>query len=188
MTKLKYVIAKNDADLNLIQGRAVKATHKARDLVQIALVATVIHLAQHGNRTVADQFVAGLGNTVNSAAVVEWFVQFGGLTVNEEGNGFGGWQGADYIKDNLNREGGAKSTMWWELKKVNPFKGYNADAAIALLIKNYKAMQTKASKEDVDNINLTISDESIKALLSLTSFNVLFSDEAANNEEVELAA
>lgn len=189
MTKLKYLVAKNDADLNLIQGRAVKATHKARDLVQIALVATIIHLAQHGNRTVADQFVAGLGNTVNSAAVVEWFVQFGGLTVNEEGTGFGGWQGADYIKDNLNREGGAKDTMWWELKKVNPFKGYNADAEIMRLVKNYKAMQAKAQGDDADKINLTISDESIKALLNLANFNVLIEGEAANGDEVvEMAA
>lgn len=178
---IKYITPKDAAHLTTIQAKAITSVNKARDLVQIALVATILHIARHGDRTVADQFVSGLGNTVNSAAVVEYLVTFGGLTVNDEGTGFGGWQGADYIKAKLDS---AKEKMWWELKRANPFKGYNADAAIAKLVKDYKAMQNKAEGEDADKINLTISEESIKALLSLTNFEVIISGDTAINDEL----
>ncbi len=188
MSKIKYVSPKDVNELNAIQDRAIKGVHRARDLVQIALVATIIHTAKHNDYSGAQRLVEGVGNAANGAAMVEFFVRFGGLLVSEDGKGFGGWQGPEYIKNNLDD---AKATMWWELKKANPFKGYNAEAEIQRLIKNYKAMQTKASElpdEDKDKINLTISDESIKALLSLANFEAIITGgDAVNETEVSLS-
>lgn len=179
---IKYITAKDTTDLYKIQDKAISSVHKARDLVQIALVATLIHAGKHGDYTGATRMIEGTGNAVNGAALVKFFVRFGGLLVAEDGSGFSGWQGADYIRANLND---AKATMWWTLKKVNPFAGYSAEAEIKKFIKRHKAMTAKLdsmSDEDKEKVSLTINDETIKALLSLVNFEAIITGEATNDE------
>jgi hypothetical protein len=170
MTKLKYVEAKNETELNKLIDSSIRSAVKAREAVQIAAVAILIHAAKHGDWTKANVLVDGLGNTINGAALVEWFIRFGGLSVNTEGTAFGSWAGVDHIKANL--EAG-KDKMWWELRKQNAFAGYNATDAVMKFVKHHKDLQKKIAgmrPEDAGKISFIISDEAMLAVLSLVNF------------------
>jgi hypothetical protein len=170
---IKYVTAKDAADLNKIQAKAVSAINNGRVQVQIALVATAIHAAKHGDWTPAEQFVVALGNSVNGAAVVEWIVKYMGLSVREDGKGFEAWQGKDYIAQHLDD---AKDVMWWELKKKNPFAGFNAEAELLRFTEKYERMSKTLkglSEEDQKKVSLAISPKIFSALFNLVNFEEL---------------
>lgn len=179
MSAIKYVFAKDAAGLEKIQAVAIKSVAKARIQVQIAAVATIRHAWEHGDWTFAQKLVDGLGNTVNGAALVEWFKMYGGLKT--EDTGFIGWSGKEYIEANFEK---AKATMWWELKKKNPFAGYSLEDALKKIIKDHSAMKEKLvglTEEDQRKVDFTVNDETIKAVLKLCNF------EAILEEEVEKA-
>lgn len=139
--------------------------------MQIAAVATIKHAFDHGDWTYAQKLVDGLGNTVNGMALVEWFKLYGGLTLDDKG--FTGWSGKQHIEDNFQA---AKDTMWWELKKANPFKGYSLEAQLQQLIKNHNAIVKKA--EDMDEvdkakIDVKVNDATIQAVLQLCNFDAI---------------
>lgn len=177
MTAIKYVFAKNAAELETIQGKAIKSVQSARVAVQIAAVATIRHAYEHGDWTYAQKLVDGLGNTVNGAALVEWFKQYGGLTVGDEG--FTGWSGADHIKENFEK---AKATMWWELKKANPFKGFSLEAALQAVIKQHTDINKKLEgmqEEDKQKVSFEVNDATIQAVLKLCNFEAIIGEEEA---------
>lgn len=175
MAAIKYVFAKDAAGLEKIQAVAIKSVAKARIQVQIAAVATIRHAWEHGDWTYAQKLVAGLGNTVNGAALVEWFKQYGGLKADD--NGFIGWSGKEYIEANFEK---AKSVMWWELKKKNPFAGYSLEQALQKIIKDHATMKEKVvglTEEDQKKVDFTVNDETIKAVLKLCNFETILEDE-----------
>ena len=187
MAAIKYVFAKNAADLEKIQATAVRSVQKARTQVQIAAVATIRHAWEHGDWTYAQRLVEGLGNTVNGKALVEWFVQFGGLTV-EEGKGFSGWKGKAHIEENFEK---AKATMWWDLKRANPFAGYSLEAQLLKLVKEHNAVKEKVvglTDEDKAKVNFEVNEATIKAVLRLCNFEAIIEDDKQEVEqEVEKA-
>lgn len=168
---IKYVFAKDAAELSRIQKRAVNSVNKARDMVQIAAVATIKHAYDHGDWTFAQTLVDGLGNTINGQALVEWFVQFGGLKV-EDGKGFSGWSGKEHIKEHFEA---AKATMWWDLKKKNPYKGFDLEQALKnVLAQHAKAMKmVEANPDDADKIQVHVNDATIKQVLALCNFEAM---------------
>lgn len=175
MATIKYVFAKDAADLEKIQAKAVKSVQSARVQVQIAAVATIKHAYDHGDWTYAQKLVDGLGNTVNGAALVEWFKRFGGLTTTEDG--FDGWSGKDYIKENFEA---AKATMWWGLKKPNPFKGFSLEDQLHQVIKKHNEMKKKMEgmpDEDKARVSFEVNDATIQAVLKLCNFEAILGDE-----------
>lgn len=182
MTAIKYVFAKDAAGLEKIQASAIKSVTKARVQVQIAAVATIRHAFEHGDWTYAQRLVDGLGNTVNGAALVEWFAKYGGLTI-EDGKGFSGWKGKDHIEANFNE---AKAEMWWDLKKKNPYAGFSLEAALQKVIKDHTAAQAKLaslSEEDKAKVQLTVNDATIQAVLKLCNFDVIINDEPVEEQQ-----
>ena len=78
-------------------------------------------------------------------------------------------------------------TMWFDLKKANPFKGYDLDAKLQTVIKQHKAMIDKAgdmSEDDLALVSLGVSDATINALLNLCNFEAIITDSV---EEINLA-
>lgn len=187
MAAIKYVFAKDAAGLEKIHASAIRSVAKARVNVQIAAVATIRHAWEHGDYSYAQKLVEGLGNTINGAALVEWFVQYGGLKINAEGKGFGGWSGKDYIEQNFEA---AKAKMWWELKKQSPFKGFDLEAALQKVLKDH-ATFTKdieaLSDEDKAKVKLEVNDATIQAVLKLCKFDVII-NEQDDNAVQEVAA
>ena len=170
MAKIKYVEAKNDAELDKLINNSIRSVQKAREHVQIAAVAVLLHAAKHGDWTKANVLVEGLGSTVNGQALVKFFVDYGGLTTNAESSAFGGWQGAEYIREHLDA---AKEKMWWDLRKVNPFAGYNADTELNRFVEKHRKMvKTIAglTPEDQGKVSFIISDKTMAAVLSLVDF------------------
>lgn len=181
MKAIKYVFAKDVAGLEKIQASAVKSVQNARVSVQVAAVATIRHAYEHGDWTYAGKLVEALGNTINGKALVEWFKLYGGLKTDD--NGFIGWSGAQYIEDNFEK---AKAGMWWELKAVSPFKGFNLEAALQRVIKEANATKEKVvglTPEDQAKVNLEVNDATIKAVLKLCNFDAIIGDDGPQQEE-----
>lgn len=173
---IKYISPADAKAVESLIGKAVKAVVKARESVQIAAVAILIHAEKHGDWTKANDLVLGLGNTVNGKALVEWFVKFGGLTVSEGEGKFIGWQGAEHIRANFQD---AKAKMWWELKPQSPFKGFDLEAALQKVISDYNKHTKKLdslSEEDKAKVKTTVNDATIKAVLSLCNFETILED------------
>jgi hypothetical protein len=192
MAKIKYVDCKDAASLNAIQDKAIKSVHSARTLIQIALVATILHIGKHGDYTSANRLVEGLGNTVNGRAVVEYFVKFGALKVGEDGKGFAGLvkDFPEVIKGTLDE---AKATMWYDLKIQQPFKGVNLEAMLTSLINKVDKAKVTASETGHDDmVNTTVSDNTIRKLLQLANFDAILADaenaDKLDNEPVAEAA
>ena len=172
MKAIKYVFAKNVADLERLQANAVKSVQSARISIQIAAIATIRHAFEHGDWSYAAKLVKALGNTINGAALVEWFKLYGGLKTDD--TGFIGWSGADYIEANFEK---AKAGMWWELKAQSPFKGFDLEAALQRVIKEHKTMQEKVvglSDEDKAKVKFTVNDATVQAVLKLCNFDAIF--------------
>ena len=185
MAAIKYVFAKNAADLEKIQATAVKSVQKARIQVQIAAVATIRHAFEHGDYTYAQKLVDALGNTVNGAALVEWFVVYGGLEASDEG--FIGWKGKDHIKDKFEE---AKAKMWWELKVKNPFKGYSLEEALKKVISQHAEMQKKLkgmNEEEQAKVDMHVNDATIQAVLKLCNFEAIIRPEEQEEQQEQAA-
>lgn len=197
MSKIAYKTAKDLADLKKIQDSAIRSAKTMRSNIQIALVATTIHLVQHRDYTLASRLVDGLGDGVNGAAVVEWLKKYAGLTVGEvmvmvdgkevKRQGFTG-----LIDDHSNVVRGtfdeAKDTMWWELKKQNPYKGFDINASLRSLLAAAKKAQQKVADGEVsaEDVNLDNVDDSIlKQVLALVNFEPLVLGDAGNDDAAE---
>lgn len=182
MSKIKYVTPKDAADLAKIQGTAVRGVNRGRSLVQVALVATMLHAGKHNDWSSANDFVTALGNSVNGRAIVEWFQKFMGLKIAEDNSGFGSWSGPDHIKANLEE---AKATMWWELKIASPFKGYSLEQALQGLIKKHESVMGKVADdpEAAKLVSVEVNDSTIRQVLALCNFDAIVSD-AGNTDKI----
>ena len=170
MTTITYVSPKNMKELSTLISEAIESANTMKAKVQITAVAILMHAEKHGDYTGANALVFGLGDGVNTAALVEFFIKFGGLTVGDNPkDGFVGWQKAEYIRENFEM---AKKTMWWTFKKVNPFAGFDiASEAERLIKKADKMIATRRKAElegDMDTVNLIkVNDEQYKLLMAL---------------------
>lgn len=112
-----------------------------RDKVQECAILIAIHAAKHGDYSKANKLVDALGDGINGTALVEWFCKYVGLTASKDG--FDGWSGKEFIKDNLDL---GKANKWYTCKKVNPFAGYDFDKALASLLKQADTMAKARAK------------------------------------------
>lgn len=182
---MKYNLPKDAKELDVLINSAIKAATTMRNKVQMASIAILHHAFTCGDYTKANDLVEGLGHGVKRDSLVEFFVKFGGLTINEEGNAFGGWKGKEHIKANFDD---AKATMWWDLKKANPFKGFNLEQEINKLLKrkaNIEKDMEGMAEEDKEKVSLTVNEGVIQALLSACNFDTIIDGPAnAGNDEV----
>lgn len=181
MAAIKYVFAKNAADLEKIQATAVKSVQSARVKVQIAAVATIRHAWEHGDYTYAQKLVDALGNTINGAALVEWFKVYGGLTTGDEG--FTGWSGKKHIEDRFED---AKGKMWWELKVKNPFKGYSLEDALQKVLADHAKIvkgMDKMNDEEKAKVSVEVNDATIQAVLKLCNFEAIIGEPVEQDEQ-----
>lgn len=181
---IKYTTAKDVAALEKLQDKAIKSVQSARVHIQVALVATVIHMGTHGDWTVATRLVDGLGNTVNGKAIVEWLKLFGNLNVGDDG--FTGFAEKGFKAAILGTLDAAKATMWWELKVQNPYKGFSLEAQLKAVIKNHnKAMElVEGDATLADKVDVSVNDATIRQVLALCHFDAIIAD-AGNTDKVD---
>lgn len=173
MTAIKYVTPKDAEAVNGLINKAVRSVQKARVDVQIAAVGILIHAEKHGDWTKANDLVTGLGNTINGKALVEWFVQYGGLVIDEEAQAFSGWKGAEHIRERFQE---AKAKMWWDLKQANPFRGFDLEAALKKVISDHEKVAKKMDElpeEDKAKVKTQVNEETIRAVLKLCKFEAI---------------
>lgn len=201
MSKIAYVLPKNEAELTKIQDQAIRAANTAHSRIQLALVATVHHLATNHDIRVARRLVDGLHETVRGKALVEFLSKFGHLIVGEVIE-----QGPDgknrtittftRIKGTAEEHSIAiretweecKATMWSDLKKENPYKGFSLEAALKQVLVQAKAAQKKAL-DGADNVSLgDVSDSTIQAVLALCNFEAIIpANDGEQNEQAQVA-
>lgn len=183
MTAIKYVMPKDATELAKLCNKAVKSVQSARVSVQQAAVGVLFHAYKHGDYSAANTLVTDLGNTINGKALVEFFVKFGGLKVDEEKGAFIGWSGAKFIEDAFND---SKATMWWDLKQQQPFKGFDLEAALQRVLKQHKDTLEKVegmTKEDKAKVKLQVSEATMKQLFSICDFEVIVHEEVVEEKE-----
>lgn len=175
---MKYQMPTTTQHLNTLISTAIKSAKSMRDSVQIAAVAILFHSYKHGDWTKANELVHGLGYGVKRDSLVEFFVLYGGLTIDLELNEFNGWQGAQWVRDNIEK---AKATMWYDLKKgASPFQGYCLQDELLKVMKRRNAMIKKVegmTEEDKALVKLDVNQDTIDALLTMTNFEIIEVDE-----------
>jgi hypothetical protein len=173
------VTGKKAKGLDFLIQDAIGSAKTMRIKVQCAAVAILIHLEKSGDYRKANDLVTGLGHGVNSTALVDWFVTYGGLTIDEAGTAFDGWSGSEYIKERFQ---GAKAKAWYSFKKVNPYKGFDLMAQLEALVKKASNAQEKldetskiqdeaekvAAKKELENV-ISIPQDKLTALLALVA-------------------
>lgn len=158
---MRYTTFKGKEDLVKAIDRAAAHYATARTAAQNAAIGILLHAAKHGDYSLANTLVEGIG-TGDATPLVKWFVEFGGLTISEESKAFDGWQGKQYIADRMDT---AKSTMFWSYKEKSPYAGFDLEQALAGLIdKANKAKKkadlalSKGDKETVDKVHVNPDD------------------------------
>lgn len=115
--------------------------------------------------------------------MVEFFVKFGGLKVDEEQGSFIGWSGGKFIEDAFND---AKATMWWDLKQQQPFKGFDLEAALQRVLKQHKDTLEKVkgmTEEDQAKVKLQVSEATMTQLFSICDFEVIVNEKVEEEKE-----
>ena len=185
---MNYTLPKNNKELSVLIASAIGAAQSMRDKVQQAAVGILYHAYKHGDWTKANDLVDGLGHGVKRDSLVAFFVRFGGLTVSEEDKAFTAWKGTQHIKDNFDE---AKSKMWYDFKKVNPFQGYSLEAELQKLMKRHTTMVKKAasmSEEEQALVKTTASQATIDALLSIAGFDEVMHTVGQDDIDAQIAA
>ncbi len=164
MSTIKYTFAKDEAGLTKIINSAVTSAKTMRNKVQIAAVAVIKYAHITGDYRAFNTLVDGLGNGVNTKALVEYIVVHTGLQIDEENKCFTGKLDKKFIEANFES---AKSTMWYDFKQQAPFKGFDLNAEIAKLIKKCETMSKKDGEEaelvNVDTAQLQALVKVVKA-------------------------
>jgi len=163
---MKYQVAKSTKELDNQVEKAIQSVTTMRETIQNVLVSIAFHAYKHGDYTRANTLIDGVGNSVNQKALVEWFVRFGGLVINEESKSFEGWKGAEFIKENIEK---AKETMWYDLKQQAPFKGFDLDEELAKLLKKAEKMaqEVEANEDESRVAAIKVDANKLNALTTL---------------------
>lgn len=122
---------------------AIVSLKTMRQRVQIAAVAVLMHAEKHGDYSKAQVLVEGLGNGINKASLQKWFVDFGGLAIDEESGNFSGWKGKEYIREQFEN---AKTTAWWEMKQAPAYKGFDLKAELGKVVERAEKALDKLNK------------------------------------------
>lgn len=199
MSAIKYILPKTSEELDKVQDKAIRAANNARTQVQVALIATIHHLATNHDVRVARRLVDGLQETVRGKALVEFLVKYGHLVVGEvevedqlgkksKVKTFVSIKGDAGAHNTAIRETWeeAKATMWWSLKPENPYKGFDLNT----YIQNGLAQVAKAQKlidegkAEPDTLNTDVNDKALRALLAMCRFDVITDEDidAINTE------
>ncbi len=162
---------------------SIKAVKGARNSIQVTLVAMIMHMHKHGDHDTvckqANRLVEGCGNAINSRALVEYMVEFGGLVVGKdaEGNeGFTGWSGREHIEQRFNPNEdenklvakGTKACMWWEFKLASPWKGFSLEDALTQVLTRQEAAIEKAG-DDAELLALVDTSVSMGTVVQIQS-------------------
>ncbi len=187
---MKYTLPADQKALRTMTDKAIKSAQTMRNLVQQASIAILHHAFKCGDYTEANYLVEGLGHGVKRDSLVEFFVKFGGLKIDEDAQAFSGWQGKDYIKANFED---AKKQMWWDLIQTNPFKGFDIDEKIGQLLKAAAKTHKKLDgmpEEHKEMVHMTISAATMKALMQYSEFEAIIpaGGDATNDDTAVIEA
>lgn len=180
--------------LKQLQDQAVLGLSKSRSRMHNALIATLRHIYEHGDRNslhnIVDQLKANKSDAGNLHRISVWLEELGGMKFDKDSKSptyksIIGWEGKDFIQANFER---AKSTPWYEYKKpaivketaTVAFAGFNLDGELSKLVSAAKSMrdlEATASEEDKSKINLSVRDETLNALLDIIGLEAVLIEE-----------
>jgi len=188
---INYILAANAEELDSQISAAIESASTMRERVQIAAVSILAHAEKHGDYTRAAILVDGLGEGVNQRALVEFFVKFGGLIVDEEDGGFNGWTGAEFIKEHFQD---AKGTMWYTLKPLPVWSGYSLEDALNKVVNQHLKHQKKLNALPADDparkkFEMSANRVTLERVLGLVDMELIVNDnEQSQDVDAELEA
>jgi hypothetical protein len=185
---IKYIEATDSKDLNRIQARAIALIGKGRETMHIALVATILHIFKHGDRTGAQTLIDALkmekANKGTRVLVIEWLKTYGGLiyeadSKSEQYGQFVGWLGKDHIAANL--EAGKANPYHQKPEKEKVFEGYDFNAELVALVDKHGKMAIKAEKmNDIDKakVQLKVNQQTLNMVLNACGLEAILNEDA----------
>ena len=157
MTAIKYRFAKDTKSLNVIINSALESTTTARKRIQVALVATIKHTYEHGDKTGFTTLINGLGNSVNTSAVLAYIAKHTKLTFDYDKGVITGAIDKAFIKSQFDN---SKKVMWWTLaapakkKPASKSKGFDLSQKIEALLKQVDSTLKNATVANVNDIKI----------------------------------
>lgn len=191
-------------NIQKLQNLAISSLSRSRSLMHRALVASLEHIHQHGDRNALHNLVDGLkkdkANNSHLHRITVWLEDFGGMEFNKDPKSptyksIIGWQGKDFIQAHFER---AKNTPWYEYKKpaavkaiVEPakveFAGFSLQAELEKVVKaaqSMKELEPTLSADDYAKVHFNVDEKVIDALLILVGWKL----EEALTDVVETVA
>ena len=166
MTTLKYKFVKTESALTAMVNESIKTAKTMRDSVQITSVAIIKYALTTGDYRAFNTLVDGLGDGVNTPALVEYIVTMTGLKIDEKAGCFTGKVDKEYITSKFQD---AKSTMWYSFKKPTPWKGFDLTAVLAKAYKSAIEAQEKVEDDDGLAPLVNIDKATLEALALLVN-------------------
>jgi hypothetical protein len=162
VTSYKLLSTKNVDELIANAGASLKTM---REKVQVASIGILMHAEKCGDYRKANDLIDILGNGINRASLQKFFVDFGGLKLDDDGKHFVAWKGKDYIKGKFQE---AKCTAWWSLKEAPSYKGLDLEAKIATLIKQAEsALDKRDELPEEDRAKVSVDLDKLNALRAI---------------------
>ena len=161
-------------ELKQLNETKVRTAVNGKKGLQIPLEEAAKHMAEHGDYTVANTIInqwmdkdleANLSH--EAAAAVKWFVKYCGLK-HDKDEGFNGWQGAAFIRDNF--KDGRKNPFYKGITIAKPFE-FNLDAEIAKLVSraNTAMKKQKTAEDNGKEAHVQVNTEHLAALKAISA-------------------
>ncbi len=133
--------------IDYINETCVRA-NKLKDRIQVAAVGCLMHLGKHGNKPhvceAATGLINGLGQGIQTKALIEWFIEFGLIIDNEKGESFVD-ANIDKLKEKFEE---AKKTHWVSFAPKKAWAGFSFDDKLEALFKGAEEAQARALKSE----------------------------------------
>lgn len=183
---MKYNLPNTSKELTVMIDGVAQATKTLREQIQVAAVAVLYHAgipkkgkAPCGDWTKANDLVHAVGSGVRQAALIEFFMTYGGLKFSKGDVKFTGWSGAEHIQTNWDE---AKDTMWWTLGQRDQHKDADASVNGVDIGESLKRLLNNCDKKGVKSSG--VDDATFNALLKLMNREVVEVLEPTVEEEI----
>jgi len=170
-SNIRYVNLTQGTTLNEYITETCIRANKLKDRIQIAAVGCLMHLGKHGNKPhvceSATNLINGLGQGIQTKALIEWFVEFGLIVDTEKGESF--------VDANIDKLKGkfeeAKKTHWVSFAPKKLWAGFSFDDKLEALFKGAEDAQARALKSEDEAKVVDIDTNKLQLMQALSAMS-----------------
>ncbi len=170
-SNIRYVNLTTGTTLNDYIAETCVRANKLKDRIQIAAVGCLMHLGKHGNKPhvceSATNLINGLGQGIQTKALIEWFIEFGLILDTDKGESFVD-ANIDKLKEKFET---AKKTHWVSFAPQKAWAGFSFDDKLEALFKGAEDAQARALKSDEEAQVVDIDNNKLQLMQFLSNLS-----------------